>query len=137
MSRQNGRDLQIKRGAAVIAVVNTKTITINNSPVDVTGDGDDGFVTLLSRPGTKQITAEVSGFTDGTVLRDAAVSGTNLLSAHTIEWLSSDGAGTVVYAITGDFFLASFAETGASEGGLEFTASLQSSGEFTKTIPGV
>lgn len=134
MARQNGRDLRIKRGATVVAVVNTKTININNNPVDVTGDDDDGFVTLLDRPGTKQMTADVSGFTDDDTIRDVAVTGTGLLAEHTVEWLSSDGLGTVVYAVTGDFYLATFSETGASDGGLEFSASLQSSGEWTKVV---
>lgn len=134
MARQNGRDLRIKRGATVVAVVNTKTININNNPVDVTGDDDDGFVTLLDRPGTKQMTCDVSGFTDDSTIRDVAVTGTGLLAEHTIEWLSSDGLGTVVYAVTGDFYLATFSETGASDGGLEFTANLQSSGEWTKVV---
>ncbi len=134
MSRQNGRDLRIKRGAAVIAVVNTKTVNINNNPVDVTGDTDEGFVTLLSRPGTKQITCDVSGFTDSQTLRDVAVTGTGLLSAHTVEWLAEDGSGDVIYAITGNFYMASFSETGASDGGLEFSANLQSSGEWTKVV---
>lgn len=129
MSRTNGRNLQIKRGSTVIAVVNTKTVNINNTPVDVTGDTDDGFITLLAEPGTRQITCDVSGFTDDMTLRQAAVTGTALLTAHTIEWLSS--AGAVEYSVTGSFFLATFSETGASDGGIEFSASLQSSGAFT------
>lgn len=132
--RQNGRDLRIKRGAAVIAVVNTKTINFANNPVDVTGDDDAGFITLLERAGSKQITCEVSGFTNDEVLRDAAVGAVGaLLAAHTIEYLNSDGSGAVIYSITGDFFLSSFSETGASDGGLEFSASLASSGAYAKS----
>lgn len=130
MARKNGRDLRIKRGSTVIAVANTKTVTINNTPVDVTGDDDAGFVTLLSKPGTKQITVAISGFTDDTTLRDAAVQGTALLTAHTVEFLGSSG--TADYTITGDFFMDSFSETGASDGALEFTANLLSSGAFSK-----
>lgn len=132
MARQNGRDLRIKRGTTIIAVVNTKTININNNPVDVTGDDDEGFVTLLGRPGTKQITCDVSGFTDDDELRDVAITGTGLLAEHTIEWLDAAGTGTPIYAVSGDFYLAAFSETGASDGGIEFSASLQSSGEWTK-----
>lgn len=130
MARQNGRDLRIKRGAAVIAVVNTKTINFNNSPVDVTGDDDAGFITLLEKAGSRQMTCDVSGVTDDEVLRDAAVQGSALMAEHTIEWLGAGG--TAVYSITGDFFLASYSETGASDGAIEFTASLQSSGAYTK-----
>ena len=134
MARQNGRDLRIKRGATVIAVVNTKTVNIANTPVDVTGDDDAGFVTYLSRAGTKQISLDCSGFTDSDDLRDAAVTGVGLLAEHTIEWLSSDGLGTVVYSVTGDFFMDSFAETGASDGAIEFTATLKSSGQYDKNV---
>lgn len=134
MARQNGRDLRIKRGATVIAVVNTKTVNIANTPVDVTGDDDAGFVTYLDRAGTKQISLDVSGFTDDDTLRDVAVLGTGLLAEHTIEWLSADGLGTVVYSVTGDFFMDSFAETGASDGAIEFTATLKSSGQYDKNV---
>lgn len=134
MARQNGRDLRIKdSSAAVIAIANTKTINFNNNPVDVTGDDDAGFVTLLSRPGTKQITCDVSGFTTNETLRDLAVAGTGLLDTYTIEWLSDTGSGAVVYSISGDFYLSAYSETGASDGGIEFTANLQSSGEYTKS----
>ena len=133
MARTNGRDLRIRKtDGDVIAVCNTKSININNAPVDVTGDDDEGFVTLLSRPGTRQITVNMSGFTDDEVLRDSAVTGTALLDDYTVEYLSVDGLGTVIYAIQGNFFMDSFSETGASDGGIEFTANLQSSGEYEK-----
>lgn len=133
MARQNGRDLRIKRGSTVIAVVNTKTITVNNTPVDVTGDDDAGFITLLERPGTKQIVCEVSGVTSDDTLRDAAVTGEALLSSHIIEYLAADGSGDVVYSITGNFFMNPFSETGASGGALEFSATLSSSGAWSKS----
>lgn len=132
MARQNGRDLRIKKDSTVLAVVNTKTVKINNTPVDVTGDTDAGFITMLSRPGTKSIACDVSGFSTDETLRDAAVTGTDLLDTYTIEYLDAATGQTAVYAITGQFFLSDFSETGASDGGLEFTASLQSSGAFSK-----
>lgn len=130
MSRQNGRDLRIKRGATVIAVLNTKTFKVDNTPVDVTGDDDAGFVTVLERPGTRQISMDCSGFTTDSTLRGVAIAGTALLAAHTIEWLSTDGLGTVVYAVEGDFFMSSYQETGGSDGALEFSCSLASSGAY-------
>jgi len=135
MARQNGRDLRIKDADSnVIAAVNTKTINIANNPVDVTTDDDEGFVTLLERVGTKQMTFDVSGISTDNTLRDRSlnVSGTAFLEQHTIEYLSSDGTGSVVYTIQGDFFLSQFSETGASDGGLEFTGNLASSGSFAK-----
>jgi predicted secreted protein len=132
MARQNGRTLRIKRGSTVVSVVKTKTITVNNTPVDVTGDDDDGFITLLEQPGTKQIVFECSGVTDDDTLRDAAVTGTALLTAHTIEYMNAAGT-DVVYAILGSFFLNPFSETGAHDGALEFSATLSSSGAWSKS----
>lgn len=136
MPRQNGRDLRIKDSESnVVAVANTKTITIANNPVDVTGDDDAGFVTLLDRVSTKQLTMDISGFSTNEVFRDQALgvsSAHALLDSYTIEFLSSTGDGSVAYTISGDFFLTNFSETGASDGGLEFTANLVSSGSFAK-----
>lgn len=129
MARQNGRDLQIKRGSTVIVVANTKTVNFNNEPVDVTGDSDAGFVTYLSRPGTRQISCDISGFVTDKVLRNAAALGTTLIAAHTIEWLAPNA--TVEYSITGDFYLSNYSETGASDGAIEFSATIASSGTFT------
>lgn len=134
MARQNGRDLRIKwPSTTVLAIVNTKTITFNKTPVDVSGDSDDGFITLLQRAGSKQITFEASGFTDNETLRDIAAQDTSdVLAAATIEWLSSDGLGTVIYSVTCNLFMQSYAETGAVDGGLEFSASFVSSGSYEK-----
>lgn len=133
MSRTNGRDLRIKNSlGSVLAVVNTKTINFNNTPVVVTGDDDDGFVTMLDRVGTRQMTCDVSGVTTDEFLRDKAVNGNSLNEQWTIEYLSSTGDGSVVYTIQGNFFLATFSETGGSDGSIEFTASLQSSGQYQK-----
>lgn len=134
--RQNGRDLRIKDPSGnVIAVANTKTMGVANNPVDVTGDDDDGFVTVLERVGTKQLTFDVSGYTTNNVLRDTSLGVSTadaLLDSYTIEYLSSDGTGSIVYTIQGDFFLTNYSETGASDGAIEFTANLASSGSFAK-----
>lgn len=141
MARHNGRDLQmVDASDAVIGVATTKSMTINNNPVDVTGDDDSGFITLLSRPGTKQITMDITFIFDdaGAVdLREIALSGTGLLAGYTLQFLdNADAAVPVVeYEVTGDFYLASVAFTGASDGRLEGTASLQSSGAFTAGPP--
>lgn len=136
MARYNGRDLRIVDASSNVAgVATTKTMAINNNPVDVTGDDDAGFVTLLSRPGTKQLTMELSFVFDDTAtldLRNIALQGSGLLAEYTIEFLDNADAVTPVaqYSITGDFYLASVNITGASDGRIEGTASLQSSGAW-------
>ncbi len=140
MARHNGRDLRMVDSLGnVIGVATTKTMTINNNPVDVTGDDDQGFVTLLDRPGTKQITMDITLIYDdesAVDLATIAINGTGLLAEYSLEFLANaDVAGEpeVVRTITGDFYLASFAITGASDGRIEATASIQSSGAWEVT----
>lgn len=132
--RQPGRDMRIKQGLEVLAIATAKTINIANTAIDVSGDTDEGFVVLLDRPASRQMTMNISGVTDSEVFRDSAVTGTGLMSEYTVEYLSADGSGAVVYAITGLFFMDQFSETGNHDGRLEFTGNFQSSGEFTKVL---
>lgn len=136
MASYNGRDIQILDSTdALVGIATTKTININNNPVDVTGDDDAGFVTLLSRPGTKQITMELSFvFDDSSVdLRAIALGGTGLLAEYTLQFVDNADAAVpaVQYSITGDFFLSTVSITGASDGRIEGSASLASSGAWT------
>lgn len=137
MARTNGRDIKIFDGdsstGTLLAVVNSKTININNNPVDVTGDSDAGWITLLQRPGTKQVSFDCSGFTDSETLRERALSatGSDIQKTMTIAYLDPADGSTIVYEITGTFNITAFSETGASDGGLEFSASFQSSGAVT------
>lgn len=137
MARKNGRDLRISKNGVVIGGMTTKTINFNNSAVDVTTDDDQGFVTLLERAGTRQITAEGTFVFDDTQLDilEAAATGTALLDEIDIEFLTNADVDTPVafYTITGDFYLASVSITGASDGRIEGTLSLQSSGPWERT----
>jgi len=139
MARHNGRDLRMVDAADnVVGVATTKTMTINNNPVDVTGDDDQGFVTLLDRPGTKQITMDITLIYDdesGADLATIAINGTGLLADYSLEFLANSDvpSPTVIRTITGNFYLASFSITGASDGRIEATASLQSSGPWEVT----
>lgn len=137
MARQNGRDLTFESGGTLLAVLTTKTVNINNNPVDITGDDDAGFVTLLERPGTKSISFDCSGVSDNETLRDRALGAgvTTNIETGRIIFLNADGTGAEAYVIESDFFMSSYSETGASDGRIEFTASFQSSGAFTKGTP--
>jgi hypothetical protein len=136
MARKNGRDLRfVDASGNVAGVATTKSFTVNNTPVDVTGDTDNAFITVLSRPATKQITAELTFvFDDAGALdvRNIALVGTGLLAEYTIEFLDDGDAvsPTAEYSITGDFYLSSVSITGASDGRVEGTASWASSGAW-------
>jgi predicted secreted protein len=139
MSRQNGRDINIRDSADALVSTASATISINNSPVPVTENDDLGFVTVLERPSTKQVTLSISGFHDEDDTRfldkSLAVAGTTMLEDFTIEFMdSATGVTSVVYAIEGTFHLGSYSATGAQDGAIEFTAELASSGAFNKKV---
>src|SRR5688572_15467210 len=111
MAGQNGRDLRMKQGATVLATLNTKTMTVNLTPVDTTNDDDDGFTSYLDRPGVRQLSMEVAGVSSDTVLRDIALEGGvggSVKAEYTLEWLNSNGNGSVVYSLVGDFVLSNY-----------------------------
>lgn len=121
-----GRDLLILKNDTAIAGAQENGISVDNSPVDITSIGDGGYRTLADFAGMRTLDISISGVWVDKVMRDQALGTTLLLTDITIEF--ADGGD-----ISGDFYLASYEETGAHDGAVTFTASLQSSGEWTYT----
>lgn len=122
-----GRDFLIKKGSTVLASVRAKTVTINGEPIDSTTDDDDGYRKLLADAATRSIDISVEGLTDDDTLRAAVMgSGSLLLTDINVEY--PDGA-----TLTGDFFLTSLEENGQHTDAMGFSASFQSSGQWTYT----
>lgn len=121
-----GRDLLILKNAVAIAGAQENGISVDNSPVDITSIGDGGYRTLADFAGMRTLDISISGVWADKVMRDQALGTTLLLTDITIEF--ADGGD-----ISGDFYLASYEETGAHDGAVTFTASLQSSGAWTYT----
>ncbi len=122
-----GRDLLIKKNAVAIAGAQENGISIDNSPVDITSISDGGYRTLADFAGMRALDISVSGVWTDTVMRDAALAATGmLLTDITIDF--ADGGD-----ISGDFYLASYEESGAHDGAVTFTCSMQSSGAWTYT----
>ncbi len=120
-----GRKVALKIDDETVAGIRTKGVSINRNPIDITSDDDDGWRKLLEEPGEKQVDLTVSGVTKDDVLKKASLTGETL---HDLELAYPDGS-----KIEGDFFLASFSETGEYNDAVTFDASLQSSGvvEYT------
>ena len=124
MTATIGRAYTIKKNNTAIAGVRTKTLSINHEPVDITSDDDDGFRTLLSTVGESSFELSVEGVLKDSVLFDAATgSGSKLLTDITIEHPSG--------TISGDVFLTAFESTGAYNDAVTFSATFQSSGDWT------
>jgi predicted secreted protein len=128
MAADTGRDFKVKKAGTVIAGCREDGISLDGSPVDITSKSDSGFRTLASFAGTKALDVSTSGVWIDKVLRDAAIleTATLLLTDITLEFADT---GT----ISGDFYLASYDETGSHEDAVTFSASLQSSGSWTYT----
>lgn len=125
MPASSGRELVLKRGTTVVAGVRTKAMAITRAGIDVTSDDDAGFRTMLGEPGQLELNISVSGVTKDDVLRADAVNGVTL-QAYTLEF--EDGS-----TVEGDFFLASYTETGTYNEAVTFEAEMQSSGTFVFT----
>lgn len=121
-----GRDLLILKNAVAIAGAQENGVSVDNSPVDITSIGDGGYRTLADFAGMRTLDISISGVWADKTLRDSALGTTLLLTDITIEF--ADGGD-----IAGDFYLANYEETGAHDGAVTFTATLQSSGAWTYT----
>lgn len=122
-----GRKATISKGGTTVAAVRTRTVSINNEPVDITSDDDNGFRTMLQDPGTKTLDMSVEGVLKNTTdFMGVAMSTTDILEGFSILF---PGMGT----IAGDFVVASFEVGAAYNESATFSATLQSSGEFTFT----
>lgn len=124
MAKTLGRKVKISIDGNVVAVARTKSLTINNSPINVTTDGDDGIQTLLDEGGEKSVETSVEGITDvDGVLMDVALSN-NQMKEIVLNY------GT--FTVTGDFFQASYSESLPYNEAATFTSSYQSSGAVLK-----
>lgn len=128
MAADAGRAMRVNYNSTAIAGVRTKTVTFNGEPIDITSDDDSGWRTLLAdTAAVRSVDISVEGVTKDDILRAAWYSG-SLLEAMEVEW--GDGA-----SLTGNFHLGSYAETGATEDAVTFTATFNSSGAPTYTGP--
>lgn len=122
------RNFLIKKGGTAIAGARENSMTIDNSPVNITDIASGGFRTLADFSGERALDLSVSGVWKDKVVRDLALGADTglLLTDLTLDF--ADGGD-----IAGDFFLANYEEGGPHDGEVTFTASLQSSGAWTYT----
>lgn len=124
-----GRDVILTVAGQAIAGTQTKGLTCNNEPVDVTDDAAGGWRLVMARPGLKTVDLAISGVLKNLELMrsffNAANSGSQVFP---VSVTYPDGS-----IVAGDFILTSFSETGESNAGKTFDSSWQSSGVPTFT----
>ena len=137
MAGAASRDLLVKKNSVALLGINAKSISIAKEPIDITTDENNGYRTLLEVSGTKSLDISFSGVTKDVLLRSIImVDGGQLLTDIEIQYPLFGGQ-TVGDTITGDFFFNGWTENGgSSDGAIDFSGTLQSSGEWIFT-PGV
>lgn len=124
-----GREVTLTVAGQSIAGVQTKGLTCNNEPVDVTDDAAGGWRLVMARPGLKTVDLAISGITKNLELVRSFFSSANSGSQiYPVTLTYPDGS-----IVTGDFMLQSISKTGESNAGTTFDSSWQSSGAVTFT----
>lgn len=126
MAAGTGRSLVLAWGTA-LAGVKEKTVSLGGDPIDITSDDSNGWREVLDEPSQQQVDLSVSGVTKTAAMRTAWFTGARMAEA-TVTY--PDGG-----VLTGDFYLASYSDSGANDGAITFEAELQSSGVITFTPP--
>lgn len=111
-------------GGTPVTGMRTKTITLNNEPIDITSDDDNGWRTFLAEdPALRSIDIAVEGVTkDAQLIELAATGGSGLVSSYALEF---EGLGT----FTGDFYIGSLELGAPYNEAVTFSCTIQSSGE--------
>lgn len=133
MSAIKGRSVTVSRAGVAIAGVRTKSISINGAPIDISSDDDAGVRKLLEEPGQLDVNISVSGIVRNDTLRQAAMSLTDRVAAMTFAFTGFEGSPANTHGFSGDFYIASYAETGEYQGAVTFEAEFQSAGAVTLT----
>jgi predicted secreted protein len=120
-----GRKVIFEWDSSQISGIREKGIKIDGSPVDVTSEEDDGWMTLLEDPGENKVEISLSGVLKSDVLKNAWFSGSR---TKPISLTYPSGA-----EMSGTFFLASYSEKGTYKEGVTFEGTLQSSGRVVWT----
>lgn len=123
-----GRQVVMTVAGQSIAGTQTKGLTCNNEPVDVTDDGSAGWREVMALPGLKTVELPVSGVMKNLELMQAFFNASGGSQVFAVSLTYPDGS-----TAAGNFFLASFSETGESNVGKTFDSTWQSTGEVTFT----
>ncbi len=129
MAEMLGRKVTISIAGTVVATARTKSLTINNSLINITSDGDDGIQRFLDEMGEKSVEVTLDGLADvaastaTTALMDIAL-GNSLIDELILDY----GA----FTLTGQFAQSTYSEGEPYNEAVTFSASYSSSGAVIK-----
>lgn len=109
-----------------IAAVRAKSASIDNTPVDITTDDEDGLQTLLDDIGTSIVSVECSGISTDNVVSTLAAAASAGSALHYFQ-VQVQGR-----TYTGQWFISNYTWNGSgSDQATEFSFTLTSSGTIT------
>ena len=122
-----GRKVTLTLDGTAVATGRTKSLTINNSVINVTDDEDLGLQMLLSEPGEKSVEISIDGMVKmaSAELLEMAL-GADLSTALVLSY----GSGN--YDLSGTFMMTSYSESVPYNDAVTFSASFSSSGAVVK-----
>ena len=120
----------VKKAGTTIAAVRTTSLSIDNTPIDISSFDDNGYQKLLSTTAQRLMTLTVAGVESDHVLRDAALSTTNLLTDVTVTFPNALVSNDVMAC---DWFITNYKEDGDYKGAGLFSCTMTSSGAWTRS----
>lgn len=128
MTANAGRKIELTWGGQPIPGVREKSVALNGEPIDITSDDSLGWRELLSDdPAENQVTISVSGVTKSFKMKQDWFANNRM---QTLAITYPDGG-----VLTGDFYLATYTDTGPYNDATTFEAELQSSGVIAFSAP--
>jgi predicted secreted protein len=131
-----GRAVKLRVAGSTIICFKTMTMTHNGEPIDITDSCSNGYRELAFDPAVKSIDLSVEAIMKQKVFRAAVFSGTPGAMAFEdaeIVFPHSDGSGADGDIVTGTFVISGYNESIPFDNVVTYSATLQSSGEFTYT----
>lgn len=128
MVASNGRAVVITiDGTDVADELRTKTISINHEVVDVTTDGDSGWMTTLDGVhNMKSLSIALDGVQKSATISDLAFSGDHFAAVVTNDTLET---------YTGTWQITGFSTAAPYNGEKTYTCTMQSTGAIVKGVP--
>lgn len=128
MTANAGRRIQLTWGGQAVPGVREKAVALNGEPIDITSDDSLGWRELLADdPAENQVNISVSGVTKSFAMKQSWF-GNDRMKTVTITY--PDGG-----VLTGEFYLATYTDTGPYNDATTFEAELQSSGVVSFSSP--
>lgn len=128
----NGRALTINWETVTIVGVNDKSAKFTNEMVDITTDDDAGWQTFLPQPGKRGASWTISGVHSSEVLLAAMMAANASIATGTVT-VNLPSALTTPGDVEGEGVITSMEISAASDGSVEFTVEIMSTGALVYT----